>query len=182
MKFRAIPQESCIMMRGGILVFYYVDDTVFCYHKSIDDQALKAIEHLCSIYTMKSLGEIEWFLGIRVIRDRSKRLLWLSQEAYIDKMANKFDVQLDKKLPDTPMISTQYTVSENKASHQSIHLYQQRIGTALFAAITTRPDIAFTVSKLSQFSINPSDEHHQAAMRVLEYLYTTKTLAIQYEG
>ena len=182
MEFRAIPQESCIMMRGGILVFYYVDDTVFCYHKSIEGQALKAIEHLCSIYTMKSLGEIEWFLGIRVIRDRSKRLLWLSQEAYIDKMANKFDVQLDKKLPDTPMISTQYTVSENKASHQSIHLYQQRIGTALFAAITTRPDIAFTVSKLSQFSINPSDEHHQAAMRVLEYLYATKTLAIQYEG
>ena len=80
------------------------------------------------------------------------------------------------------MISTQYTVSENKASHRSIHLYQQRIGTALFAAITTRPDIAFTVSKLSQFSINPSDEHHQVAMRVLEYLYATKTLAIQYEG
>ena len=50
-------------------------------------------------------GGIEWFLGIRVIRDRSKRLLWLSQEAYIDKMANKFDVQLDKKLPDTPTIS-----------------------------------------------------------------------------
>ena len=56
---------------------------------------------------MKSLGEIEWFLGIRVIRDRSKRLLWLSQEVYIDKMVNKFNVQLDKKLPDTPMISTQ---------------------------------------------------------------------------
>ena len=94
MEFRAIPQEACIMMRGGILGFYYVDDTVFCYHKSIEGQALKAIEHLCSIYTMKSLGEIEWFLGIRVIRDRSNRLLWLSQEAYIDKMANKFGVQL----------------------------------------------------------------------------------------
>ena len=70
-----------------LLAFYYMDDTVFCCHKSIEGQALKAIEHLCSKYTMKSLGEIEWFLGIRVIRDRSKRLLWLSQEAYIDKMA-----------------------------------------------------------------------------------------------
>ena len=181
MDFVVIPQESCIMMKDGIIVFYYVDDTVFCYHRSIEALAFRAIKHLCSVYTMNSLGEIEWFLGIRVIRDRSKRRLWLSQEAYIDKMANKFDVQLDKRLPDTPMISTYFKASETKASHQSIHAYQQRVGSALFAAIITRPDIAFAISKLSQFCINPSEEHHQAVMRVLEYLYGTKTLAIQYE-
>ena len=53
---------------------------------------------------MTMLGELEWFLGIRVLRVRQKRLLWLSQEAYIEKMANKFGIETGKKMPDTPMI------------------------------------------------------------------------------
>lgn len=52
---------------------------------------------------MTMLGELEWFLGIRVLRDRQKRLLWLSQEAYIEKMANKFGIKIGKKKPDSPM-------------------------------------------------------------------------------
>ena len=78
------------------------------------------------------------------------------------------------------MISTLFIASEKKASQQFIHLYQQRIELALFAAITTKLDIAFAVFKLAQFSLNPSEAHHQAVMRVLEYLYVTKTLMIQY--
>lgn len=170
------------MVQGGIIVFYYVDDIVFCYFKAQENQAEEAINRLSSIYNMKMLGEIEWFLGVRVLRDRTKKLLWLSQEAYIEKMANKFGVNLEKRLPDTPMAETRYSASEGQSTIQAIHLYQQKIGSALFAAITTRLDIAFAVSKLAQFSLNPSPQHEQAALRIFEYLYHTKGLAIQYGG
>src|SRR5579871_5192212 len=61
--------------------------------------------------------------------------------------------------------------------------YQRKTGSLLYAAITTRPDIAFAVSRLARFNQNPSVEHQQAADRVIQYLvYHTKGRAIAYGG
>jgi hypothetical protein len=46
----------------------------------------------------------------------------------------------------------------------------------MWAAITTRPDIAFTVSLLSQFMENPGEAHWEAIKRVLKYLKETKII------
>jgi hypothetical protein len=40
----------------------------------------------------------------------------------------------------------------------------------MYAAVSTRLDIAFAVSWLSRFLTNPSPTHHRAADRVLLYL------------
>ena len=50
---------------------------------------------------MSTLSELKWFLGIHVLRDHSQRLLWLSQEAYIKKIANQYKIDLRGYLPDT---------------------------------------------------------------------------------
>jgi hypothetical protein len=49
----------------------------------------------------------------------------------------------------------------------------------LFAAITTRPNIAFATSRLSCFLVNLSTEHHDAANCVLLYLRRTRALALK---
>ena len=61
-------------------------------------------------------------------------------------------------------------------------LYQRKLGSVLYAATTTRPDIAFAVSRLARFNQNPSQEHHRAADRVIQYLYSTRSRAIYYGG
>jgi hypothetical protein len=48
-------------------------------------------------FSMKDLGEAAYILGIKIYRDRSKRLIGLSQEAYIDKILNLFNMQDSKK-------------------------------------------------------------------------------------
>ena len=48
-------------------------------------------------FAMKDLGEAETILGIRIYRDRSRRLLGLSQEKYIDKVLNRFSMSNSKK-------------------------------------------------------------------------------------
>jgi hypothetical protein len=68
------------------------------------------------------------------------------------------------------------------ATPQSITSYQKKTGSLLFAAITTRPDIAFAVSRLARFNQNPGEEHHKAVDRVIRYLYRTRTLAICYRS
>ena len=46
---------------------------------------------------MKDLGEATYILGIRIYRDRSRKLLGLSQSTYIDKMLKRFSMDLSKK-------------------------------------------------------------------------------------
>ena len=60
--------------------------------------------------------------------------------------------------------------------------YQEMIRTLIYAAIGTRPDIAFAAMRLSQFNNNPTEEHIKYARYVLRYLKGTKELKIKYNG
>ena len=60
--------------------------------------------------------------------------------------------------------------------------YQQIIGTLIYAAIGTRPDIAFVAIRLLQSNNNPTQEHIKYAKYVLQYLKGTKELKIKYNG
>ncbi|RDX73902.1 hypothetical protein CR513_46422, partial [Mucuna pruriens] len=54
-------------------------------------------------FEMKDLGETSFVLGIQILRDRSQGILRLSQENYISKVLDKFDMK-DSKLGDTPIV------------------------------------------------------------------------------
>ena len=177
--FKEIPQEPCVMINGGVIAFFYVDDIVICYRKKDEAKARVATSGLQAKYAMNVLGSLKWFLGVHVLRDRAKRLLWLSQEAYIDKVANQFAIDVTGRLPGTPMTEELFP-NEDKATNASIHLYQKKTGSILFAAITTRPDVAFTASRLAMFNQNPGKSHHEAADRAIQYLYATKGRALKY--
>ena len=58
--------------------------------------------------------------------------------------------------------------------------YRQVIGSIMYAAIATRPDIAFAVSLLSQFLNNPGEAHWQAVKRIFRYLKGTCNLTLTY--
>jgi hypothetical protein len=48
-------------------------------------------------FSIKDLGEVAYILGIKIYRDRSEKLIGLSQDAYIDKILNQFNMQDSKK-------------------------------------------------------------------------------------
>jgi Reverse transcriptase (RNA-dependent DNA polymerase) len=47
---------------------------------------------LKKVFSMKDLGEAVYILDIEIYRDRSKRLIGLSQSTYIDKVLNRFSM------------------------------------------------------------------------------------------
>ena len=49
-------------------------------------------------------------------------------------------------------------------------------------AVTTRPDIAFTVSRLVRFLINPGPLYHKVANKVINYLTSIKDLTLHFGG
>jgi hypothetical protein len=74
---------------------------------------------------MRALRELKWFLGIRIERDRLSRRLWLCQDSYISKLTAKFHVNLDGKLPRTPILSDLLAPEEgHQATAQQILAYQ----------------------------------------------------------
>ena len=58
--------------------------------------------------------------------------------------------------------------------------YQLVIGSLLYIMLRTRPHLAYSMIKMSQFSTNPSEEHLQKALHIVHYLSTTTELCIQY--
>lgn len=68
------------------------------------------------------------------------------------------------------MSSIELKPQEGLAMPAEINKYQRKIGSLLYAVVTTRPDIAFVISRLARFLANLSKEHQDAADRVLLYL------------
>ena len=166
-----------------MMLFFFVDDIVVIYDKAYTKRVDEFQTKFFEAYEMRHLGEIEWFLGIRITRDRSTHQVRLCQDSYIDKVMTKFNITTTNRAPGAPLRNTEPLVKNTKqASPQEIHSYQQKVGSINFAAVTTRADIAFSASKLSEFLTNPSDQHQEASMRVLQYLDHTKYYTIVYYG
>ncbi|KJZ71835.1 hypothetical protein HIM_06271 [Hirsutella minnesotensis 3608] len=185
--FEKVPQEPCVMRKAGVLVFFYVDDFIWAYRKEDKEIAKEAMAGLQQRYRMSLLGEPRWFLGIHILRDRARKTIWLTQDAYIEKITHKLigdPSLLSQRFPDTPMQDEELVPAPIawQASQKEVHQFQQKVGSILFAAISTRPDIAFAVSRLGRQNQNPDSTHQMAADRVLLYLFATKSYGIRLGG
>jgi hypothetical protein len=87
-------EEPCVYKKvsGSAIVFLvlYVNDILLIGN---DIPMLEVIKSsLRKSFSMKDLEEMTYILGIKIYRDRSKRLIRLSQDAYIDKILNRFNI------------------------------------------------------------------------------------------
>jgi hypothetical protein len=180
MGFLPVPHEPCCMIRDGVFIFFYVDDIILGNHPDKRAAADKAVEELRKKYTLTGGEPLKWFLGLEVIRDFEAQKVWLSQAAYIDKITRLVTDHTIRH--ETPMARIELLPRKDLATAAEINLYQRKIGSLLFVAVNTRPDVAFATSRLARFLTNPSTEHHRAADRVLLYLHHTRALGLQFGG
>ena len=144
-----VPETSCLFKNDCLLVMIYVDDLILMYssQNSSKFQILEA--ELLKLYEFRVIGNAKHFLGIRIIRNQEERKLWLSQDSYIGKLAEKFNIKLDK-IPKTPLpLGVDWSPWDGTATLDEISAYQQRVGSLGFSACATRPDISKAVSHLS---------------------------------
>ena len=91
--------EFCVYKKvsGSAIVFLvlYVDDILLIGNDIPILQNVKS--WLGNCFSMKDLGEVAYILGIKIYRDRSKRLIGLSQSTYIDNVLNRFSMQNSKR-------------------------------------------------------------------------------------
>jgi len=138
-------------------------------------------------FSMKDLGEAAYILGIKIYRDRSKRLIGLSQDTYIDKVLKRFNMQDSKKgfLPMSHGVSlckSQCPSTPDEQEKMSAIPYASAIGSIMYAMLCTRPDIAYALSVASRYQSNPGEAHWVAAKNILKYFRRTKDKFLVYGG
>lgn len=175
-------EDPCVCNNSWATVFFFVDDIVLLYRKQHQQAADQLINRLKSRYKMQDLGQLQWFLGVRVIRDRPSRKLWLCQDSYIEKLVSKFNITTTDSFKGNPLPTNNLAPRSSKATEEEILLFQQKVGSINYIAVITRPDVAKAAAKLAEHLLNPSDFHQEIANKVIKYLYPTRFLAIQFNG
>ncbi|KAJ9552657.1 hypothetical protein OSB04_016702 [Centaurea solstitialis] len=181
--------EPCVYTKfsGSIVTFLvlYVDDILLIGNDIPTLQSVKAWLSRC--FQMKDLGEAAYILGIKIYRNRSRRLIELSQSTYINKVLKRFRMDESKK----GFIPMQHGIvlskaqcpksSQDKDKMKSIP-YASAIGSIMCAMLCTRPDVAYSVSVTSRYQQNPGEAQWTAVKNILKYLRRTKEMFLVFGG
>ena len=180
LRLKPVLDTNCLFSNDKLIVFFYIDDIVVLCHLSNIFAYHKFKEKLLDAYKMREMGELKWFLGIRIIRDKTLRKIWLYQDLYITKICNKYrnKERINKTLL-TPISTQQLQPYKGTATKAQILEYSQIVGSCTYSTAITRPDIAFTTKQLAKSLQNPGPQHFNAAHKCLDYLEATKHYAIK---
>ncbi|GJW50205.1 retrotransposon protein, putative, ty1-copia subclass [Tanacetum coccineum] len=150
--------EPCVYMKASgsnvTFLILYVDDILIMGNHIPMLQDVKSYLGRC--FAMKDLGEAAYILGIKIYRDRSKRLIDLCQSAYIEKILKRFymenfkrgSIPMQEKLKLSKLQGAS-TPAEVKRM-QNIP-YASAVGFIMYVVRCTRPDVAFTQNITKRF-------------------------------
>ena len=113
---------------------------------------------------MKDLREASYILEMKFYRDRSKRLLGLSQSTYIDTMLKRFNIENSKK--NYLLIGLGISLSKKhcpttfeESEWMSRILYASVVGSIMYAMSCMRSDVAYSLSVMSSYQSNLDENH-----------------------
>lgn len=171
--------DPCVFYRGQgddiLIAAVYVDDIIVVSRNKEDINKLK--QHLSHVFEIKDLGEIRRCLGIEFSRD--KKGIFMNQKGYINELLHRFGMS-DSKGVTTPMeVNIKLRKAEDKSNFNDRNYpYRELVGSLMYLAVCTRPDIAHVTSYLSQFNTCHDESHWIAAKRVLRYLKATQSTGL----
>ncbi|GJW40973.1 retrotransposon protein, putative, ty1-copia subclass [Tanacetum coccineum] len=165
--------EPCVYQKASgsnvTFLILYVDDIIIMGNHILSLQSVK--DYLGSCFAMKDLGEVAFILGIKIYRDRSKRLIGLGQNAYMEKILKRYKMD-NYKCGHIPMQErlglnqTQGASTPKEVKRMQNVPFVSVVGSIVYAVKCTRPDVAFTKIITSQFQQNPAALHFANKPRV----------------
>ncbi|GJU75428.1 retrotransposon protein, putative, ty1-copia subclass [Tanacetum coccineum] len=181
--------EPCVYQKASgrnvTFLILYVDDIIIMGNHIPSLQSVK--DYLGKCFAMKDLGEAAFILGIKIYRDRSKRLIGLCQNAYMDKILKRYKMDNSKRghIPMQERLDlnkSQGAQTPNEVNRMKNVPYASAVGSIMYAVRCTRPDVAFAQNMTSRFQQNPGEPHWTAVKNILKYLRNTKDMFLVYGG
>lgn len=184
--FEQLNADKCIFYTesDGEAVFLalYVDDgLIISKNITFMHTILEELDRKFKI-TVKPL---KYFVGVEIERNRKIKETFICQRSYIDRILRRFKME-DCKPKSVPIPPGTILMCEDKTVEQSACNkavpYREAIGSLMFLATTSRPDIMFAVNMVSRHVNNPQTHHWEAVKHILRYLKGTLKLGIRYSG
>jgi hypothetical protein len=159
-----------------VVLLVYVDDIL------VAGSQLSAVtevkEQLGRVFDLRDLGEARMFLGMEIERDRGMRTLRLTQRQAVSDLMQRYSMTACK--PRSNPLCPSMQLLRATEGQERVAGFAEIVGSLLYVANCTRPDIAHAVSVLSRHMANPTSAHLSAAKCVLRYLAGTAGMGIMF--
>ena len=145
-----------------MMLLIYVDDIIISY--ADNNQYKYFMSRLKANFETGEEGPLDWYLGVKLIDNEES--LFMCQEDYINKILEKYQIN---GTSETPMIEN-YSIIKSKEDilDESFNI-KSKIGSLMYAAVCTRPDIAQAVSYVARFTNHPSEQVCRAITKIFKY-------------
>lgn len=173
--FSSFSKTNCVYhLNCNTIILVYVDDLIV--FSRTESEMAKITKLLQSKFEIKDLGKIRKVLGIE-FKD-SKDNWVIHQKSYIERLKENFkEIPYVKcKLPMSPGQVVQSGCNEQ--SMEGEVPYRNLIGSLLFLATRSRPDILFAVTMLAQYNSHPTLTHWKLLCQVFNYVISTVNYCI----
>ncbi|KAL0405738.1 UNVERIFIED_CONTAM: putative transposon Ty5-1 protein [Sesamum latifolium] len=140
---------------------------------------------LSTQFSMKDLVEASYILGIKIFRDRSKRMLGMTQNSYVEKVLKRFKMEHSKRgfLPikhGVKLSKKQFSNTDEELKRMLDVSYASAIGIIQYVAQCTRPNTAYALSVKSRYQACAGEAHWTVVKTILKYLRRTKDMFLIY--
>ncbi|GJT33168.1 retrotransposon protein, putative, ty1-copia subclass [Tanacetum coccineum] len=186
--FTQYRDEPCVYLKSSgsyiDILILYVDDILLMGNNISMLQDVKS--YLGKCFAMKDLSDAAYILGIKIYRDRSKRLIGLCQSAYIEKILKRYSMENSKRRTISMQEKLKLSKSQG-ASTAEIQCMQKIpyalvVGSIMYDVRCAHPDVAFAQNMTSRFQQNLGEIHLTTVKNILKYLQNTKDMFLVYGG
>jgi len=160
----------------GATIIAWVDDILLMGSAEEVQSMRSAIQRR---FTIKDLGNVKLFLRMLVERDRGRCIIYLSQRVYLDKVLKRFRMDECKGCATSMDVKAKLHARREEEEAADKVLYEEAVTSLAYAAITTRPDIAYATGLVGRFAADPSMLHWAAVKKILRYLKDSLGLRIR---
>jgi hypothetical protein len=176
----ADPSVYVLHQGDGVgIMTVHVDDMLVTGPDALREAAKRVV---MAHFKARDLGEAKHHLGLEIHRDREAGTLRVTQTQYARQVLERFGMS-DCKPVDTPLSpAVKLRKGEGQPLDPQTSRYAEAVGSLMYLAVYTRPDLSHAVGVLARFMSAPTDVHWTAVKRVLRYLRGTLDVGIQYGG
>lgn len=181
MKLYQISKKSCFFInRNGIILFFYVNDIVIAYRPDQRENVESYVKRYMKMFEIRDLNFMNFFLRIKIIRNRKKETVFIIQNLYMKKLVKKYEIDIINLKTFVASISVDLKAFDGEVDIIDIHQYRKMVESICYSIVGIKFDIVKTASKFSKFFINSGPNHMKVVMQCLCYFYVTRYLGIQY--